>query len=102
MHAPSPAPTPEETPCGHCSNEVLLGRLLALSTALHQEILRAVETAVPDECTATKASRPEPLPGGGRPLTPREQEVLDLAVQGLPNRLIGRSLGISPPPPHTP
>lgn len=40
---------------------------------------------------------PEPTPGTepARHLTPRQSEVLDLLCQGLPNKAIGRKLGLS-------
>jgi len=49
-----------------------------------------------DAGAAESVLRPRPtVPAAVEPLTPREQEVLQLLAQGLPNKLIAARLGIS-------
>ncbi|HEU5133894.1 MAG TPA: response regulator transcription factor [Steroidobacteraceae bacterium] len=61
------------------------------------EIIRLIERVINKEALGpaghVKGTRAD---HGGRPhLTPRQSEVLDLLCQGLPNKLIGRRLGVS-------
>ena len=48
-----------------------------------------------DRLLTHRTSMPAPADALNEPLTQREREVLELISQGLPNKLIGRTLGIS-------
>lgn len=87
-----------------CSNDVLIGALrLVLSGGLYVPpamLLRAsgAPSAPSSPAEPPMAARP---PGSGRPealgLTPRQSEVLALVLQGLPNKIICRRLGLAEP-----
>jgi DNA-binding CsgD family transcriptional regulator len=63
----------------------------------HLKIVRP-EAQVPDACgegQATAATPPEPARRVANPLSEREQAVLRLVAEGLPNKQIARSLAIT-------
>lgn len=71
--------------------------LSTLAQALH--LVLAGGTYVPPLKPLTGQAAPEaaqaPQDWAHLPLTPRQKHVLDLLVQGLPNKLIARELGVS-------
>jgi two-component system, NarL family, nitrate/nitrite response regulator NarL len=70
--------------------DVDAGRLAAAVRAVAEGLL------VLDGAAAASALRPAPpLAAAVEPLTPREQEVLQLLAEGLSNKRIGARLGIS-------
>jgi len=85
-----------------CSNDVLIGALrLVLSGGLYVPpamLLRGAESA---GFAPVPAPAARPASGAGRPealgLTPRQSEVLALVLQGLPNKVICRRLGLAEP-----
>ena len=64
-----------------------------------REVLNAIRSAAqghaPIDPRVARMLLPSTAPKPGDGLSAREREVLDLVAQGLPNKLIGRSLGIS-------
>jgi two-component system nitrate/nitrite response regulator NarL len=70
--------------------DVDASRLVAAVRAVAEGLM------VLDAGAAESVLRPRPpAPAAVEPLTPREQEVLQLLAQGLPNKLIAARLGIS-------
>jgi len=70
--------------------DVAASRLVAAVRAVAEGLM------VLDAGAAESVLRPRPpAPAAVEPLTPREQEVLQLLAQGLPNKLIAARLGIS-------
>jgi DNA-binding NarL/FixJ family response regulator len=75
---------------GIVRRDVEPSRLAAALRAVAQGLM------VFDGDMAEAVLRPRPVPAGhAEPLTPREQEVLELLAQGLSNKLIAARLGIS-------
>ena len=64
-----------------------------------REVLTAIRSAAlghaPIDPRVARVLLPSSAPRPGDDLSTREREVLELVAQGLPNKLIGRSLGIS-------
>ena len=64
-----------------------------------REVLAAIRSAAlghaPIDPRVARVLLPSTAPRPGDDLSVREREVLELVAQGLPNKLIGRSLGIS-------
>lgn len=69
--------------------------LAAISLGLHV-IDSSLKTALPKEKEQEKEKAETLLDLNLEPLTAREQEVLDLLADGLTNKGIGQSLGVSP------
>ena len=85
-----------------CSNDVLIGALrLVLSGGLYVPPAMLLASVGASGAAPEPAPAARPAPSGGRPealgLTPRQSEVLALVLQGLPNKVICRRLGLAEP-----
>ena len=68
-------------------------KVVALGTGVRADVQVPADGSIGDLTAAVAPSRAEPA---GRPLSPREREVLLLVAEGLGGKQVARALGISP------
>lgn len=89
---PHPLPAPDAAP-GHPAGPVVL---LAIPAQHLADVVRRLGDDLPEGCLVLAPPGPPAAAGSpGAALTPRQGTILGLVAQGLSNKEIGRTLGLS-------